>query len=141
MTPLPEDDVVLLGAGEILKQGAEGVMIHQPEVDLKVAGDEHAGLGAALDQDLLYLRQPDKGIEDTFPVIGGAHEVDVPHCLAEAAQASRRDEIAQPGISLKLGHDLLHHGEGLADGDAPPFHAHRLNLAQDILRHLIAEAR
>ena len=116
-------------------------MVHQPEVNLKVAGDEHAGLGAALGQDLLYLRQPGKDIENPLRVVGGAHEVDVPYCLAEAAQASRGDEIAQPVIALKLGNDLLHHGEGLADGDAPPFHAHRLNLAQDILRHLIAQAR
>src|SRR3990172_4021090 len=137
---VPQGDIVLLAAGEVLQQRAEAVMFHQAQVNLHPPAHDYRGLGRPLSQHLLHQGQAGKRLNDRFGVVRGTHDIDIADGLLKAPEASGRRQIAQARHWPERSHYIFNQRQRFADGYALVLAAQRLYLAEYVFRRLLPHA-
>ena len=133
--------VVVLRAREMVERKRELLRRDDPQVGLEAALEADARLGAAARGHLAHAGHPGEPLDDGLHLGGGDDEVQVPHRLETAAQASGRLGAADLRQRPEPGQDR---GGGLAG--IPPEVPLRVrhpvaDAGQDVLLGLLAEPR
>jgi len=109
---LAQFDVMLLGAGEVLQDGAEGAVLDDAQVHLDGVLNYDAGLGGAAGQDLLDHGHFGECSHDLLRAAGRGQDVDVAHCLPPPPEAPGNGDMLQALHLSQMGEDLHHHRLG-----------------------------
>ena len=130
MGEVAQADVVLLTAGEVLEQRAEGAGFADTEVDLHPGLNHHAGLLGAVDQHVFDHRQFHQCVSNCFRIGRGADQVDIADGFFPAPEATSREHGADVWALLSQGgNHLFRDRQGLADGRAAAHGLESLDVA------------
>ena len=122
---VPQPDVVLLAAGEVLEHCAHPVGLAEAQVNLDAGRYYHRGFGVALRQSFADGGQGGQGRPGFGGIVGDGDEVNVADSFLPPAQGTGRRQADQAGAG---GKELLHYGgaggvgnaQGRAVGTHPP---------------------
>ncbi len=135
-----EDDVVVLGAGEVLQGGAERFGRHDAEVDLQAAGEPDRKLRVAAADHFGRVVELHQVVHRGGGVFGVDQQVEVADRLAAAAVAAGGLDLPDAFVLAHVGDQLLDDRVGLG-----PVHPHvgrggEVDAGEDFFLRLGAEA-
>ena len=137
---LAEADVVVLGTGEVLEGGAQGVGVDDPEVDLDPRAVVDRRLGAAGADDVQHRRERDERLDHARGVGGGREEVDVLHGLACPPERARDLDALHPCLRRERRDDLPRDRARLRERCAGAASPPDRDALQDVVAGLVADA-
>ena len=137
---LPDPDVVLLRAREVLERRAEGRRLHHAQVHLDALAVPHRGLGRAPLEDLRHLGQPHEGVHHARGIGRGHEDVEVAHGLLAAAHRAGGLDPLDPADARERVRDLLGQGQRASQRHARLPSPHQRDALEEVLLGLGLDA-
>ena len=139
---VPQPQVVLLAAGEVLEHGPQRAGLARPQVYLYARVQHHAGLAGAVHQRFPHLRQRGQRRANSLRVRRYAYQVKVADGLFPTAKAAGRHEMLDSAAPLlQRGPYLFGQRKGLAYGSPLVPVGLRLDVAQQRVGSLLPHPR
>lgn len=118
--PLPQGDVVLLAAGEVVESEGKLGIGNDTQVgvhDNLVHGQNDARFGLAMSGNALYRRELDEGVHDGAGILGADEKVDVLDRLTPPSQLAAQFQANDAGTFSQGIEQVLGEGQGLIEPD------------------------